>query len=141
MVIDRRLLREFSANGDSLRVYEDGHIIFASDKDGLLPLLEYIDMFAAGHRQVVIVDKIAGNAAALLSVLADCAKVLSPLGSRLAINTLDKYGIKHHFDAIVPYISKDESGIMCPMEKSSMGKNPEEFYEAIRKLPAREGRC
>ena len=63
------------------------------------------------------------------------------LGSQLAIATLGRYGIRHHFKVVVPYISKDESGIMCPMEKLSMGKTPQEFYEAIKKSPSREGSC
>lgn len=135
--MDTRLLQEFSASGDSLRVYQGDHIIFASRKDRLVPLLEYIEALAPHHQEVVIMDKIVGNAAALLSVIAHCSEVLSPLGSQLAIATLDNHGIRHHFDVVVPYISKNDGGAMCPMEKLSLDKTPEEFYEAIRKSTSR----
>ena len=97
--MDSSLFNEFLESGDTLRVYKDDQLIFSSDKDRVLPLLEYIDQFASSHQHVTIIDKIMGNAAALLSVKANCDEVYSPLGSQLAIETLDKYGIKHHMMA------------------------------------------
>ena len=73
------LFNEFLTCDDTLRVYKDDRLIYDSNKDGLLPLLEYIDRFTHYH-QVVIFDKIIGNAAALLSIKASCRKVYSPLG-------------------------------------------------------------
>ncbi|MCK4331296.1 MAG: DUF1893 domain-containing protein [Dehalococcoidia bacterium] len=103
-------------------------------KDRLLPLLEYIDRFAPYHREVVIFDKIMGRAAALLCVKASCQELYSPLGSQLAIEALDKYGIKYHLTQIAPYIQKPDQKDMCPMERLSLDKAPEEFYEAIRNI-------
>ena len=73
-----------------------------------------------------------GNAAALLAVKASCREVYSPLGSQLAIKTLDKYHIKYHLTETVPYIQKANGEDMCPMEKLSMNRGPEEFYKLIR---------
>ena len=126
-----RLFDEFLTSNDTLRVYEGNQLIFTSAKDRLLPLLEYLDRFASDHQQVVIFDKIIGNAAALLSVKADCQEVFSPLGSQLAIATLEKYGIKYQINEIIPYIQQADSENMCPMEKLSLDKSPEEFYEAV----------
>ena len=125
---------EFLTSGDTLRIYEGNQLIFSSTKDRLLPLLEYIDRFAPYHQQVVILDKIMGNAAALLSVLASCQEIYSPLGSQLAVNTLDKYGIKYHISKIVPYIQRPNGEDMCPMEELSINKEPEKFHEAIRSI-------
>ena len=130
----QHLFDEFLTTGDTLRVYEGNQPIFSSDKDGLLPLVEYIDRFTPHHRHVVIFDKIMGNAAALISVKAGCQEVYSPLGSQLAIKTLDKYGIKHHIIEIVLYIQKPGGEDMCPMEKLSIGKGPEEFYEVMKDI-------
>ena len=130
----KRLFDEFMAGGDVLRVYEGDKLIFASDGMGLLPLLEYIEGFGHSYQQVVIFDKIMGNAAALLSVRANCCEAYSPLGSRLAIRTLDKYGVKYCITRIVPYIQKAGQEDMCPMEKLSIGKDPGEFYEAVSKI-------
>ena len=127
------LFNEFLTGDDTLRVYEDDRLIYTSNKDGLLPLLEYIDRFAHCH-QVVIFDKLIGNAAALLAVRASCREVYSPLGSQIAVKTLDKYNIANHISEIVPYIRKPDGTDMCPMEKLSIDAGPEEFYEIIKKV-------
>jgi len=127
----KHFFSEFLTSGDTLRVYEGSQLVFSSNKDRLLPLLEYIDQFAPHHQQVVIFDKIMGNAAALLSIKAGCREVYSPFGSQIAIRTLDKYGIKYYFSEIVPCIQKPGGTDMCPMEKLSIDKGPEEFYEVM----------
>ena len=123
---------EFLGSGDTLRVYEDDRLIFSSDKDRLLALLEYLGRFVSYYQPVVIFDKIMGNAAALLSVKAGCREVYSPLGSQLAVKTLNKYDIKYHITEIVPYIQKPDEADMCPMEKLSLNKEPEEFYQVMK---------
>jgi hypothetical protein len=100
------LFNGFLTSSDTLQVYKDNKLLFSSNKDRLLPLLEYIDRFALHHQQVVIFDKIMGNAAALLSVKASCQEVYSPLGSQLAIKTLDKHGIKYHITESCTLYSK-----------------------------------
>ncbi|MFC2060551.1 DUF1893 domain-containing protein, partial [Chloroflexota bacterium] len=57
--------------------------------------------------------------------------VYSPLGSQLAIETLNQYGIIHHITVTIPYIQKPGEKAMCPMERLSLGKEPAEFYQAI----------
>ena len=137
----QRIFHQFNASADTLRVYEDSSLVFSSRKDRLLPLMEYIDRFAAEHKGVVIFDKIIGNAAALLAVKAGGREIFSPLGSELALQTLEKYDIKYHFTRTVPTIQKVDGESMCPMEKLSIGKEPEEFYremvEIIKKAAAK----
>ena len=133
-----RLFGEFLISGDTLQVYEGDELLFSSNKDRLLPLFEYIDRVALYHQQVVIFDKIMGNAATLLAVKAGCQEVYSPLGSQLAIGTLDKYGIKYHLVEIIPYILRPNGEDMCPMEKLSINKEPEEFYEVIKSIVKQE---
>ena len=125
------LFSKFLASDDTLRVYEGDRLIFASNEDRLLPLLEYIDSFTDCLQPVVIFDKIMGNAAALLVVKAGGQEVYSPLGSQVAVLTLDKHGIKHSLSEIVPYIQMPGGG-GCPMEKLSLDKGPEEFYEIMK---------
>jgi hypothetical protein len=127
------LFNEFLISKDTLWIYENSKLIFSSEKDRLLPLLEYLDRFSPRPRQVVIFDKVIGNAAALLCVVANCQEVYSPLGSQFAIKTLDKYGIKYNFTETVPYIQQP-SKEMCPMEKLSLDRAPEEFHEIMKGL-------
>ncbi len=129
--MDRLLFNEFLASDDTLRVYHDKRRLFSSKKDGLLPLLEYLEQPDGHHPPVTIFDKVMGNAAALLSVQANGQEVYSPLGSRLAVETLEKHGLKYHLNEIVPCILKPSGDEMCPMEKLSTGKEPEEFYKLV----------
>ena len=125
------LFDNFLTSSNTLRVYKGNKLIFASDKDRLLPLVEYIHKFSSNHRNVVIFDKIMGRAAALLCIMANCREVYSPLGSQLAIEVLGKRGIKYHLTRTVPCIQTPD-GNMCPMELLSIGKQPEEFYRLIK---------
>ena len=132
--MDTSLFDDFVKSADTLRVYDGDKLSFTSNKDGLKPLVEYLDRTVPHRDEIKIFDKILGNAAALLAVKADGKKTYSPLGSELAIKTLSDYNIEYHFTKIVPYIQNREGQGMCPMEKLSLGKNPEEFYEAVRHL-------
>ncbi|MBI3040568.1 MAG: DUF1893 domain-containing protein [Chloroflexi bacterium] len=98
---------EFLSGGDTLRVYQGEHLTFSSNKDRLLALLEYITRFVPQRQPVVIFDK-------------------------PAIKTLDKYDIKYHISEIVSYIQKPDEPDMCPMEKLSLDKEPEEFYQVMK---------
>lgn len=129
------LFDKFLTSDHTLCVYKGDKLIFASDKDKLLPLIEYIDKFASRQRKVVIFDKILGRAAALLCIKANCCEAYSPVGSQLAINVLGKRGIKYHLNRTVPCIKTPEDK-MCPMEALSIGKEPDEFYQAIKNLSA-----
>jgi hypothetical protein len=121
----------FVASRDTLRVYEGDKLVFSSEKDRLLPLLDYLESHAAKHRDVVIFDKITGNAAALLAAKAGCREVFSPLGSELAIRTLERYGVKYYFTQTVSCIQRADGEDICPMERLSLGKEPEDFYRIM----------
>ncbi|MDD5081841.1 MAG: DUF1893 domain-containing protein [Dehalococcoidales bacterium] len=129
-----QLSNAFLVSADTLRVYENGELVFASAREQLSPLLEYIERCGPYHHRVLVLDRIMGNAAALLCVIAQAGEIYSPLGSELAIQTLKKYGIKYHLSEITPCIRKDNSQDMCPMERLSINKSPAEFYQAVRQL-------
>jgi hypothetical protein len=124
--------QDFLTSADTLRVYDNDRLIFASNKDRLIPLMQYLDGFGPKPGQVAVFDKIMGNAAALLCVKANAIEVFSPLGSELAIQTLAKHHIKHHLAEVVPHITKPDGADWCPMEKLSVGKTPEEFYREMK---------
>jgi hypothetical protein len=127
-----QLFTEFLKSDDTLRVYGGDRLVFSSKKERLMPLMEYLGGGAAQNRKVTIFDKVMGNAAALLSVKAGCREVWSPLGSELAIKTLNRYSVTHHLNDTVPYITQADGKTMCPMEKLSVDKEPEEFYRALK---------
>jgi hypothetical protein len=127
----KTLIGEFVSSPDTLRVYQGKEMLFNSDRDRLSPLLEYIDRLAPYHRGVTVFDKIVGNAAALLLVKAACRRVYSPLGSEVATRTLSSHGIEYHFSKTVPRIQNVSREDICPLEKLSLNKSPEEFYRMV----------
>jgi hypothetical protein len=132
MINETALLEEFASSPDSLRVYWGGSLIYSSRKDGLLPLMEYLGTVARNYRAVTVFDRIAGNGAALLCVVAGVAAVYSPLGSILASRTLEEYNIKHYFSRVVPYIEGRRGQGMCPIEVASQGQSPESFCKVMQ---------
>jgi hypothetical protein len=125
---------DFLSSSDTLRIYHEAKLIFSSKKDRVVPLLEYIGNLETSAPRIVILDKIMGNAAALLGVKAGAEEVYSPMGSQLGIDTLKKFGIRYHLKSVVPFIQKPDSEDMCFMEKLSVGKTPDEFYTAIKAI-------
>ena len=124
----------FLKSGDSIWIISSGRTVFSSQKRGLSPLLNYIE-HSPLMDEVVVLDKVTGNAAALLMKKACCREVLSPLGSELAAETLKKFGIVRNFMKTVPHIINREGNGMCPFEKMSIGKSPDEFYELVKNNP------
>ncbi len=131
--MDNKLFSDFLKSGDSLRIYDGNKLVFSSTKDRLIPVVEYIDKKGCNHHGLIVFDKMTGNAAALLSIKIGCKEVLSPLGSETAVKTLKHYGIKYHLNEVIPVIIQPD-GKECPMERLSIGKEPEEFYEALAKM-------
>lgn len=131
------LFQDFLAGDDTLRIYTGDMLAFSSKKDRLLPLMEYIGAYGAICQTVIIYDKVIGNAAALLAVKANASEIYSPLGSELAIKTLEQRGIKYHFAETVPHIMRDDGQGMCPMEELSLGKTPDEFYKVMQERIAK----
>ena len=131
--------QSFLESSDTLRVYNGDALVFSSNKDRLFPLVECINNFKE-DRPIVLFDKIVGNAAALLAVKLGCYELYSPLGSQLAVKTLLKYGVKYHFLQVVTFIQNEDKQEMCPMERLSIGKGPEEFYSLLSQhLNSRSG--
>jgi len=133
------LFSEFLVSNDKLRVYGGDRLIFTSSRDGLLSLIEYIDKLSPLKKDITVFDQVVGNAAALLLKRIFCREVYSPLGSELAVKTLRRFSIDYHFGEIVPYIRGRGQQGMCPMEKLSLGKSPEEFYQACLSLDLGHG--
>jgi hypothetical protein len=123
---------EFLKSPDTFRVYKGARLLFSSRKDKLAPMLDYIDNcmpYAAG---VTVYDRIVGNAAALFLITIKCRIVYSALGSENAIKTLEAAGIGYRFNETIDCIMNDPGTDMCPMERLSLGKTPDDFYRALK---------
>jgi len=124
--------KQFLKSKDSLRIFEGTTLIFSSQKERLVPLMEFIEKRNPNSSDLIVFDRVIGNAAALLLSKIPCQEVYSPLGSEMAVVTLNNAGIEYHFDQKVDCIKDDSGENMCPMEKLSQGKTSEEFYAAMK---------
>jgi len=123
------LYRSFLDSTDTVWFMRGGSQIFRSQLRGIAPLLDYLDRFGPSDGQdIVIFDRVVGNAAALLMKLAGCGEVRAPLASGHAVATLEELGIDHHFQQVVPHIVNRQGSGMCPFEKLSLGTTAAEFY-------------
>ena len=79
-----------------------------------------------------------GKGVALATVVTTWGSSPRPVGSQLAVGTLEKYTIKYRLKKIVPYIKQPHREEMCPMEKLSLGKDPEEYYSVMKTMVNRQ---
>ncbi len=112
-----QLFYNFLLSQDNFQVFERNELLYSSNKNKLISWLEYIGMFSPYVIGTIIFERLMGNAAALLAVKSGCQKVYSPLASRLARVTLEKYRIKYELIHIVPYIHSDQGDDICPLER------------------------
>jgi len=122
---------QFLKSRDTLRIYEGSKLIYSSQKERLMPLMDFISKQNPNSSNLVVFDRVIGNAAALLLTKIPCAEVYSPLGSEMAVKTLQDAGIDYHFNEVVDYIKDDSGQQMCPMEQLSQGKTAAEFYSLM----------
>ncbi len=139
MAANNQLFEKFLKTEDTLWICLAGNPLFRSTEKGIAPLLTYLQEFPPHPEGVTVFDRVVGNAAALLLKKAFGKEVYSLMGSELAAETLKRLGIAYSLLTVVPYISNQAGDDMCPFEKASIGKSPEEFYEFVKeKLALKE---
>jgi hypothetical protein len=123
---------DFLKSDLTLQVFSENKIIFQSRKEGVRGLVEFIEKYGRENKEIVIFDKVVGNAAALLFAFLGAKEIFSQIGSQLAEKTLKEFKIKYYFkETIVNILNKDETDL-CPFEKLSLGKSPQEFYDCLK---------
>ena len=139
MAANNQLFKKFLKTEDTLWICLAGNPLFRSTEKGIAPLLIYLQESSLHPEGVIIFDRVVGNAAALLLKKAFSKEVYSLIGSELAAETLKRLGIAYSFLTTVPHILNRSGNDMCPFEKASIGKSPDEFYEfAKEKLALKE---
>ncbi len=135
------LFESFLQSDDTVWFLRGEERVFQSQKKGIAPLLEYLDLFDTHDEgEVIVFDRVVGNAAALLVKLAQCREVYAALASEPAVETLNGFDIPGRFQKIVPHIINRKGTGMCPFERLSIGKSPADFYKlAQNKLKSLNG--
>lgn len=140
MTASSHLFTIFQGTEDTVWICSFGTLLFRSTESGIMPLLTYLEEFEPPPEGVTVFDRVIGNAAALLLKKASCREAYGTVGSEIAAESLERMGIPHSFQTTVPVIINRAGDGMCPFEKASIGKSPDEFYKFAREalMPERK---
>jgi hypothetical protein len=129
-----RYLDELEESGMNLLVYSGGELVFSSDKNGIVPLMDAIDAVSGeGLGDLVTADRIVGKAAVLLNVYLGAGEVHAMLISAGAKELLSDRGIPFVFREETDAIKMRDGVIFCPFERMVQDvSDPEEAYVKIR---------
>ncbi|MFA4998708.1 MAG: DUF1893 domain-containing protein [Candidatus Paceibacterota bacterium] len=123
----KKQFEEFSKGKFNLFIFSGDKLIFKSKKEGISGLIFFIKKYGRRFKNLVIFDTKVGNAVALLCAYLKVKKIYGLVGSRSAVKTLKKFKIKYFFKKTITRILNKKGTDICPMEKLSSDKTPEEF--------------
>ncbi len=125
---------QLTADNISIVFVRDGQTIYSSDKSGLKPLVDAIQMRGGLLEGSAMADKVVGRAAALLAVYAKVKSVYATTIALGADQLLNQHAVPHRYGSIVERILNRYGTDTCPFEKSVHGVNdPEEALQQITK--------
>ncbi|MBI2042147.1 MAG: DUF1893 domain-containing protein [Candidatus Nealsonbacteria bacterium] len=129
--IKREEFEKFLNGSFGLEIYLKKKLIFRSKKSGVAGLLDFIRENGNHRKGLVVFDKIVGRGAALLCVYIGTEEIFGKLGSSPAAEVLNSHKIRFHFQETVASILNKNQTDICPIEKLSFKKTPEEFYKSL----------
>ncbi|MBM0046060.1 DUF1893 domain-containing protein [Anaerococcus sp. mt242] len=107
-------------NNHSIVVVKEDKVVYKSDKNGLLPIIDIYDSDENILKGAAVADKVIGRAAALILIKANISELYTELISENAISILDDTNIKYQYNKKVKEIRNRDNTDMCPMEKLSL---------------------
>lgn len=119
----------------SMQVLLDDQVLFTSTGKWLYPLFDledYLQEHPGLLKNATVWDKVIGKAAALLILRMGGNRIHGVLMSELAAKTLEKAGVAHSFDTLVPQIDCQTEELLKDIV------DPDEAYDILCK---RAGRC
>ncbi len=132
MELSRELFHLFLTSEDTLWISQNNSIIYHSEKKGIAPLVDYITEHGPSDQNVIIYDRIIGNAAAVLLGKLVCTTAYTHTVSDVALNTMKNLGINCFHLEIVPHIKNRTGDGMCPFEEASIGKSADDFLQFLK---------
>lgn len=123
--------------GFSLLIYDRGGALYSSVEGGLKPLVEAVETLGFERlRGCIVVDRVVGRAAALVSVHMEASEVHAVLMSWGAEKVLRRFGVPYSFLVETDHI-RGMDGELCPFEREVLEiEDPEEAYQRVRELLA-----
>lgn len=114
------MLKHLNEKEASCLIYKDGELLYTSNFIGVKPLLVFMEQYPQDFtdQKLVLVDKVIGKAALLLSKLIGIQEIYTPLASSLAVNAASLHNITLYAESVVPFIKNRDNTGMCPLEQS-----------------------
>lgn len=119
----------------SMQVLLDDQVLYSNTGKWLYPLFhleDYLQEHPGLLKNATVWDKVIGKAATLLILRMGGSRIHGVLMSELAAEVLEKAGVAHSFDTLVPQIDCQTEEILKDIV------DPDEAYEILCK---RAGRC
>lgn len=117
-------------------VYDENQLIYSSNKNGIRPHLEAIELLGNQLHGKIMVDKIVGRAAALLMLYTQAREIHALVLSSPARNVL-KGKVEYVYDKLVDQIKTKDGRIYCPFERMVQNiDDPKEAYYSIKRKMA-----
>ena len=120
--------------GMNLLVFSGEEVVYSSDKKGITPLIEAIEVIGGeGLGDIITADRIVGKAAALLNVYLGAREVHAMLISAGAKGLLLERGVLFEFREETDAIKMKDGVIFCPFERMVQDvSDPVEAYSLIK---------
>jgi len=117
-----------------LQVFKNGKPVFSSEDSGLKPLAQLYFTQPELLKGARVYDKVVGEAAARILILAGVSEVHAGMASKGALALLEKAGMPTLADEVVEFILNIPKTDKCPMETLSLA-NPEDsvYLNELRK--------
>lgn len=107
--------------------------VYVSDKDGIIPMIDFIGK-NYDLNDFSVADKIVGRAAAMLFIKAGIKSVYAQVISSSAIELLAKNGIECEWSTQVDHIINRKGTGLCPMEVAVKDVKDDDFDGAYRRI-------
>ena len=126
-------LENLELTGNSLMIYDENKLIYSSNKDGIRPHLEAIELLGDQLHGKIMVDKIVGRAAALLMLYSQAREIHALVLSSPAKELLEGK-VDYVYNKLVDQIKTKDGRIYCPFERMVQNiDDPNEAYYNIQK--------
>ncbi|MEM2930830.1 MAG: DUF1893 domain-containing protein [Thermoproteota archaeon] len=126
----KRMLKE---GGFSLVIVKAGRLVHATNKYGVIGLVEAVEKYGGELTGAAVADKIVGRAAAMLCRYANVAGVYAEVISGKGLEALEKKGVRIEYGKLVPEILNRSRNDVCPFEKLVDDcNNEEECFEKLK---------
>jgi hypothetical protein len=133
------MLKRLEEQEASCLIYNNEELLYTSNFIGVKPLLDFMEQYPQGFtdQKLVLVDKVIGKAALLLSSLIGIQDIYTPLASCIAVDSATLHNVALYAESVVPYIKNRDNTGMCPLEQSVIGiDDPVLALEKIREAIA-----